>query len=151
MNTEADLKRASEIAEHLAFREAARDKLKVMADFRMKAWKGAFGDPTQPTGKSWEPKLWISAQAITAWLSTHHIINTKPLKVKIYPHPFPTSFATSHKQRLAFTPQRPPLIWADLCDWASFSKHVGIGPAGFPRLHATTHSAPLYYTAKHLQ
>lgn len=151
MNTEADLKRASEIAEHLAFREAARDKLKVMADFRMKAWKGAFGDPTQPTGKSWEPKLWISAQAITAWLSTHHIINTKPLKVKIYPHPFPTSFATSHKQRLAFTPQRPPQIWADLCDWASFSKHVGIGPAGFPRLHATTHSAPLYYTVKHLQ
>lgn len=67
---------ASENVEHLVFGEAARDELKVMADVWMQAtagWRGlgggrkaAFGDPRgAPTGKSREPKLLISTQAIT--------------------------------------------------------------------------------------
>lgn len=122
---------ASEIVEHLVFGEAARDELKVMAVFWTPPQGGreewGLQRSTQPTGKSQEPKLWISTEAITVWLSTHHIINTKPLKVKIYPHPLPSSFAISHNPTAAFfpsssspfpfTPQRAALICSD---WAAF-------------------------------
>lgn len=64
----------------------------------------------QPTGKSWELKLWISTQAnysLTKHTSHHQ---PKPLKVKIHPHPFPTSFAISHNQLLVSHPPRALLI-----------------------------------------
>ena len=38
----------------------------------------------------------------------------KPLKVKIYPHPLPTSFAISHNQLLLHTLESAD--WADLTD-----------------------------------
>lgn len=47
----------SEIVEHLVFGEAARDELKVMADFWMQAGrrKGAFGDPHGRLGNHGSP------------------------------------------------------------------------------------------------
>lgn len=65
--------------------------------------------------------------------TSHH--QPKLLKEKIHPHPLPTSLAISHHQLLVSYPGGPA-DWADLTDWASFKKRVGIGPGSFPRLHA---------------
>ena len=103
--------------------------------------RGALRDP-HPAGKSWQPKLWISTQAITGWLSTHHIISPNHSKWKFtlissQPHlPSATSNClVSHPRAL--------LIGLILLIELHLRNMWESGAASSPRLHSSSQSFTL--------
>lgn len=74
----------------------------------------------------------------------------KPLKVKIYPHLLPTSFAISHNQLLVSHP-RALLIGLILLIELRLRNTWELGLVASQDLHAASHFALLYYHNKHLQ
>lgn len=149
--------------------EAARDELKVMADFRMQAngekKAGGWGwGPLEIHTDDWEI---TGAQTVDKHTGNYRLTkqtshhqhqttqseNTPSSFTNLICHqPQPNCCFFSPFYFFFFFSLHTPEGPADL-RWLScvLGKHEGIGPVGFPRLHAGSHSAPLYYTAKHLQ
>lgn len=80
---------------------------------------------------------------------TSHIINPNHSKWKYTLIPYQPHLPSATTNCCFHTPG--PADWADLTDWASFKKHVGICPGSLLRLHAASHFALPYYHNKHLQ
>lgn len=68
-----------------------------------RGWAQVFRDP-HPSGKSWKAKLWISTQAITAWLSTHTTSSTQTTRSENIPSSLTNLICHQPQPTAVFTP-----------------------------------------------